>query len=80
MFVEKQLKNIKNIKSWFGSRKYNKIWCRCGGSIPYNACPSRDAKLKSNCPSMLDVIMEYLFLEKFMDGIMDKQCDRNGGT
>jgi hypothetical protein len=29
---------------------------------------------------MLDVIVEYLFLEKFMDGIMDKQCDRIGGT
>lgn len=40
----------------------------------------KDAKLKSNCPSMLDVIVEYLFLEKFMDGIMDKQCDRIGGT
>jgi hypothetical protein len=40
----------------------------------------RDAKVKNNCPSMFDVIVEYLFLEKFMDGIMDKQCDRIGGT
>ncbi len=38
------------------------------------------AKLKSNCPCMLDMIVEYLLLQKFMDGVMDKQCDRNGGT
>jgi hypothetical protein len=29
---------------------------------------------------MLDVIMEYLLLQKVMEGIMDKQRDRNGGT
>jgi hypothetical protein len=29
---------------------------------------------------MLDVIVEYLLLQKVMDGIMDEQCDRNGGT
>jgi hypothetical protein len=40
----------------------------------------KDAKLKSNCLYMLDVIVEYLLLQKVMDGIMDEQCDRNGGT
>jgi hypothetical protein len=37
----------------------------------------KDAKLKSKLP--LHAGCDY-GIQKFMDGIMDKQCDKNGGT
>lgn len=41
---------------------------------------SIDVEPKSDCPCMLDVVVEYLLLQKVMDAIMDKQCDGDGGT
>jgi len=42
-FVEKTKKDQEYYKL-VCNRKCNKIWCRCGGSIPYNACPSQRCK------------------------------------
>ncbi len=41
---------------------------------------SIDAKPKSDYPCTLNVVVEYVLLQKVMDVIMDKQCDGDGRT
>ncbi len=78
--MQKQLKKIKNIKSWFVVESTTKYGVGVEDQFHTMHVPPRDAKLKSYCSCMLNVIVDYLLLQKFMDVIMDKWCDGNGGT
>lgn len=76
-FVEKQLKKIKNIRSWFAIESATKYGVGVEDQSHTMHVLPKDAKLKSKLP--LHAGCDY-GIQKFMDGIMDKQCDKNGGT
>jgi len=73
-------KRSRILNSWFVVESTTKYGVGVEDQFHMMHVLPRDAKLKSNCSCMLDVIVDYLLLRKFMDVIMDKWCDGNGGT